>query len=82
MSARGSRTLCEYVPAESGDKRKKPRKLPERSDALRIDLPFEEALAAALETVPEVPKGSERRAPKQRGAAKQGRQAGGERPRR
>jgi hypothetical protein len=40
------------VPREPGKQRKKPRKLPERDDALRIDLEFDDAVRAALETSP------------------------------
>jgi hypothetical protein len=40
------------MPAEPGDSKNKQRKLPERSDALRIDLPFEDAISAALGTKP------------------------------
>ena len=38
------------MPQEPGEQK---RKLPERADALRIELPFEEAVRAALETKPE-----------------------------
>jgi len=37
------------VPADSGEPK---RKLPERADALRVDLDFEEALRAAVATKP------------------------------
>jgi hypothetical protein len=37
------------VPQEPGEQN---RKLPERADALRIDLPFEEAVEAALKVKP------------------------------
>lgn len=37
------------MPQEPGEKK---RKLPERADALRIDLPFDDAMKAALETPP------------------------------
>jgi hypothetical protein len=37
------------MPREPGDSK---RKLPERADALNIDLPWEEALRAALEVKP------------------------------
>jgi hypothetical protein len=43
------------VPREPGkrkSKKPKPRRLPEREDALKINLPFEDALGAALETRP------------------------------
>lgn len=60
MSARGSRTLCRYVPAESSEQQKQPRKLPERADALNLDLPFEDAVRAALAAKPE-PKKSKRK---------------------
>jgi hypothetical protein len=48
------------VPAEPGDSNKK---LPERGDALRIDLPFEEAVRAALKTSPQpaIPKTKRKR---------------------
>jgi hypothetical protein len=50
------------VPAEPGDSNKK---LPERADALKIDLPFEDALGAALATPPpkKKPKKSRDRSP-------------------
>jgi len=41
------------MPPEPG---KPSRKLPERGDALKIDLSFEEAVRAALETTPEAQK--------------------------
>jgi hypothetical protein len=37
------------VPQEPGEQK---RKLPERADNLRVDLPFEEAVRAALKTKP------------------------------
>jgi hypothetical protein len=40
------------MPKKPGEKNKPP---PERAGPLRIDLPFEEAIRAALETPPEPP---------------------------
>jgi hypothetical protein len=52
------------VPAESGKPSENERKLPERGDALNIDLPFDEAIKAALAVKPPVgkkrPKASDR----------------------
>jgi hypothetical protein len=52
------------VPQEPG---KPKRKLPERADALKIDLPFEDALKAAVEVKPEQhpPKTKQKRRRKQ-----------------
>jgi hypothetical protein len=44
------------MPQEPGEQK---RKLPERADALRIDLPFDEAVGAALKVKPP-PKGPSR----------------------
>jgi hypothetical protein len=41
------------VPAENSEQPKQQRKLPERADALRVELPFEEAVRAALAVEPE-----------------------------
>jgi|SwirhisoilCB3_FD_contig_31_13221469_length_333_multi_2_in_0_out_0_1 hypothetical protein len=40
------------MPQEPGERK---RKLPERADNLRVDLPFEEALKAAVATKPPAP---------------------------
>lgn len=40
----------------SGKPNEKQRKLPERADALRLDLPFEDAIRAALQTKPPSPR--------------------------
>jgi len=51
------------VPDDSG---KPNRKRPERADALRVDLPFEEAVRAALDTKPPtIPKKQTKRRPNQ-----------------
>jgi hypothetical protein len=49
------------VPQEPGKQKRKPRKPPERSDALRINLEFDEAVRAALETEPPPPRPSKRK---------------------
>jgi hypothetical protein len=41
------------VPAENSEQPKQQRKLPERADALTLDLPFEDAVRAALAVKPE-----------------------------
>jgi len=51
------------VPHESG---KPNRKLPERDDALKIDLPFDEALLAALKTPPETRRPKRKSSPTRR----------------
>jgi len=49
------------VPRESSEQPKQQRKLPERADALRLDLPFEEAVRAALAVSPEPKKQAAKR---------------------
>jgi hypothetical protein len=60
LSASASRTLCEYVPQEPGEPK---RKLPERADNLRVDLPFAEAIKAALAVKPPIEKKKPKRKP-------------------
>jgi hypothetical protein len=49
------------MPQEPGEQK---RKLPERADALRIDLPFDRAVAAALRVKPPAKAPKQKRKPK------------------